>query len=266
MEFLNYPSPQKAGLALQKGEADAAVLTFSQAMLMRESKEKTKPVLLAQEFQKSSLVLVGRKSDGINKPSDVEGRRVAIFEDMQAQPRAFFKKYDSSVTFVPQPYSVNSFLRGAVAVASARRYDELYSLHAAGIRPGELTIFAFDEHGIRMPEDGLYAGEPLVAKDSATACAFADASMQGWATAAASPEEAFRIVIKQLHEARIPASHMRQKHMLGEVIRLLPPFGKDVKPGKMADGEYSSATALLTETGIIKQTPPYETFVSECAR
>ena len=90
--------------------------------------------------------------------------------------------------------------------------------------------------------------------------------MRGWETAASSPEEAFRIVIKQLHEARIPASHMRQKHMLQEVTRLLPPFGKDAKPGKMASGEYSAAAALLSETGIIKQAPPYESFVSECAR
>lgn len=266
IEFFSYSSPRKAGQALLKGEANAAVLTFSQAQILREEKEKVKPVLLAQAFPRSSLVLVGRKADGINKPSDVEGKTVGIFEDMQVQPRAFFKKYDSNVTFVPQPYSVNPFLRGAVTVTSARRYDELYALQAAGLRMNELTVFVFDDHGIRLPEDGLYAGDSQVLKDTATACAFAEVSMQGWKAALASPEEAFRLVIKQLHEVHVTASHTRQKRMLEGVLKLLPSFGKDVKAGALSAADYAGAAALLAEAGVIKQAPPYETFVSECAR
>ena len=143
---------------LESKQADFANLWLSTAIQRRA--QGARLVNIAQMVQKSALMLVAKKSSGITKPQDLDGKKVGLWDaDYQLQPRALFKKYHVKVNIIPQSYSLNLFLRGGVDAASAMWYNEYHTILNAGMNPDELTTFFFHEHGLNFPEDGIYTLE-----------------------------------------------------------------------------------------------------------
>jgi NitT/TauT family transport system substrate-binding protein len=192
-------SPSSAFLA--EGKADFATMWLSNAIQMRASGHGI--INIGQIMQRSALMLVAKKSRGIHRPEDINGKKVGLWgEDFQIQPRAFFKKYNLHVEVIPQSFSVNLFLRDGVEVASAMWYNEYHTILNAGLNPDELTLFFFHEHGLNFPEDGIYALEKTFIKDPALSCAFVKAIIEGWSYAFDHPDEALDIVLKYMTQAK----------------------------------------------------------------
>jgi NitT/TauT family transport system substrate-binding protein len=246
--------------SLQNGTADFAVLWLSTALEQRDA--GTRLVNVAQIIQRSSLMLIARKSSGIRTPADMQGRKVGLWGgDLALPTRSFFRKYGLHVREIPQSYTVNLFLRGGIDVASAMWYNEYHTILNSGINPEELQLFFLNEHGITFPEDGLYTLEDTYRADPARADAFAKASLEGWRYAFDHPEETLDIVIRHMMEAKIPANRAHQKWMLERMRDLILPQEKNGEMGRLKPADYAAVGATLRANGVIRSVPGLNAFI-----
>jgi len=249
---------------LEKGKADFATMWLSTAIQKRS--KGVKLINIGQIIQRSALILVAKKSTGIHKPEDINGKKVGLWGDeFQIQPNAFFKKYDLKVKVIPQSFSVNLFLRDGVDVASAMWYNEYHTIINSGINPEELITFFFYDHGLNFPEDGIYALENNFKKDPSLSCAFVKASIEGWQYAFAHPDEALDIVLKYMTIAKIPANRAHQKWMLEKTKDLISPQDNKTFIGILLKADFLRVAKELKENGFIKEIPEFESFCRECS-
>ena len=252
----NYPTSEY----LSSGKADFAVLWLTNAIYERAAGVKL--IHLAQIVQKSSMMLVAKKSSGITTPADMNGKKVGLWGDPFAIPfHAFFNKYGLRVHEIQQSYTVNFFLRGGIDVASAMWYNEYHTILNAGLDPDELSIFLLRDYGINLPEDGLYCLEKTLKNDPALTKDFVQASIEGWNYAFAHPDETLDIVIKHMREAKLPASRMHQKWMLEQLREVIKPKGNQGVNGKLMQNDYKAAGQVLLTEGEIRTLPEFNAFM-----
>lgn len=246
---------------LEKGKVDFATMWLSPAIHKRS--QGVKLVNIAQIIQRSALILVAKKSRGIYKPQDMDGKKVSLWrEEFQIQPMAFFKKYKLNVKVIPQSFSVNLFLRDGVDVASAMLYNEYHTILNAGVNPDELTSFFFYEHGLNFPEDGVYTLEKTFKKDPELSCNFAKASTEGWLYAFSHPEETLDIVLNFMFKANVPANRVHQKWMLERMKDVI--LFQGTQNGILQQSDYERVAKELFESGLIKQIPDFKSFFVTC--
>lgn len=249
---------------LEKGKADFANMWLSTAIQKRS--QGLKLVNIGQIIQRSALMLVAKKTKGIHKPEDINGKKVGLWgAEFQIQPKAFFKRYDLKVKVIPQSFSVNLFLRDGVDVASAMWYNEYHSILNSGINPEELTTFFFYDYGLNFPEDGIYTLEKNFKKEPSLSCAFVKASIEGWLYAFAHPDEAMDIILKYMSLAKIPANRMHQKWMLERMKDLISPQDSKTPIGILLKTDFLRVAKELKENGFIKDIPEFESFYRECS-
>ena len=261
VEILSGGPDRPADVLLKKGEADIGTLWLSEAVKKRA--QGVRLVNIAQILQRSALMLVAKKSSGIRKVEDLDGKTVALWESFRLQPLALFKKYNLHVNIVPQAQSVNLFLRGGAAAATVMLYNEYHTIINAGLNPEELTTFFFYDYGLNFPEDGLYMLEKNFKKDPAAAKAFVKATLEGWTYAFANKNEAVEIVLRRMRAARIPANRMHQKWMLEKIQGLIFPEGTATTAGKLAKADYDRVVSELAKAGVGKSAD-YGSFYRDC--
>jgi NitT/TauT family transport system substrate-binding protein len=245
---------------LATGRAQFVTSWLSSALLMRS--KGLRLVNIGQLVQRSSLMLIAKKSTGIVRPSDMEGKKVGLWAgDFEIQPKALFRKHGLRVNAVRQSFSVNLFLRGGVDVASAMWYNEYHTIINGGINPDELNTFFFSEMGLNFPEDGIYVLEDTFRRDPELAHAFVRASLEGWNYAFAHPEEAVDIVLQYAAEAKIPANRAHQRWMLGRMSELILPPGEGTSSmGVLKERDYAFVSGELKAGGFIKDAPAFRDF------
>jgi NitT/TauT family transport system substrate-binding protein len=235
---------------LKKGDADIAILWLSSAM--RQRAEGVNLINIGQIIQRSALMLVAKKSSGIQKPEDLQGRKVSLWEgDLRLQPLAFFRKYGIEVKVVTQSYTVNLFLSGGVDAVSAMWYNEYGTLLDYGLNSEELVTFKFSEHDLNFPEDGIYTLEKYIVDDPQRAAAFLKATIEGWHYAFDNPDEAVDIVLKYMRRAHISANRIHQQWMLARMEDLIVPDGEPEQIGKLKREDYLRVGEELVNGGLI---------------
>lgn len=244
---------------LRSGRADFAVLWLTSAM--QESSRGLKLVNLAQIVQRSSVMLIARKTSGIRTPADMQGKKVGLWRGEMALPsQVFLKKYRLRVREIPQSATVNLFLRGGIDVASAMWYNEYDTIVNSGINPDELQLFLLNDHGVTFPEDGLYVLDKKYRKDPALAKAFVQASLEGWRYAFDHPDETLDLVLRHMKGANIPANRAHQKWMLARMRELLVPDEKSGHMGQLQPADFEAAGAALLGSGVISSVPGFDAF------
>ena len=251
--------------AIEKGDADVASIWLSTAIQKRS--HGVKLVNVGQIVQHSSLMLIAKRSRGIKKPEDLNGKKVGLWgAEFRIQPEAFFRKHRISVTVVPQSYSVNLFLRDGVDAASAMWYNEYHTILNAGVNADELTTFFYSDYGLNFPEDGLYVMEETLKKDPEAVCSFVQASLEGWKYAFDHPDDALNIILKYMVAANVPANKVHQKWMLGRMKDIVyPSDNRGVPPGALGKEDYDRVSRELEEAGLIKDVPDMNGFILRCA-
>ena len=248
---------------LERGLADFGTLTLSQAI--KKKSEGLQLVNIGQIIQKSSLMLVAKKSRGIRTVQDLQGRKIGLWgEEFQIQPRAFFKRHGLDFIPVRQSESVNLFLRGAVEAASATWYNEYHLILNAGLNPEELTLFFFSDYGLNFPEDGLYCLEKTWQRDPALACRFVQASIEGWREAFDHPEEALNVVMKYAREAKVTTNRAHQKWMLLRMKDLIQPRAFRQPMGILPAEAYALVGQTMVGQKMIAVPPAFEDFFKNC--
>lgn len=248
-----------ASQALALGRADFAVLWLTQAL--RNRSKGAALINIGQIVQKTGLIFVARKSGGIISPQDLSGRKVSLWEgDLRLQGEMFIKKYGLDVMKIRQSYTVNLFLAGGVDAAMAMWYNEYHTILNSGIDPEELSVFFLKDHGLNVPEDGIYTLEENYRKDPALSKAFVEASIKGWLYAFDHPEEAVDIVLDRMRSDKIPANREHQRWMLKSLRQLTAPDGDMSKIGILLPEDYAAVSGMLKENGLIDSVTEFGSF------
>lgn len=247
-----------ASTALENGRADFITLWLSSAI---QARTRGVPLVnVAQIVERSSLMLVARRNRGIEKPSDLNGRKIGVWEgDFLLQPQIFFKREHLDVTPVPIASTINLFLRGGVDVTVAMWFNEYHTILNAGLDPSELAAFFFAEHGLDFPEDGIYCLEQTLRRP-AVVNAFVQGSLAGWQYAFEHPDEAIDIVLAAMRAAQLPTNRVHQEWMLARMRDIILTQGSTRPTGLLDPAAYARVADALVESGWIKEAPPYDSF------
>ncbi len=252
VEIINGGPQRSSADYLKEKKADFACLWLVTALNLYN--QGVEVVNLAQIVQRSALMLVAKKSSGIFKPADMEGRKVGLWgSPFEIQPKAFFKQYGLTVKPLQQSYSINLFLRDGVAVASAMWYNEYHSILNAGIDSDELTTFFYHEHGLNYPEDGIYVLKETWQQKPALCRAFVEASLKGWQQAFAEPESALDITMRNLKKEHIITNRIHQKWMLERMRDIILPADEKNRIGQLKEDDFQRVVTGLKKQNLVEK-------------
>lgn len=248
---------------LVKGVIDFAILWLPTGIGMRA--EGTRILNVGQLVQRSSYMLVAKKSRGIHSPQDIDGKRVGLWADRwQVQPKIFFNRFNLQITAIPQNLSLDLFLRDGVDVASATWYNEYHTIINSGYDPQELTVFFFSQYDLNFPEDGIYLMQETLERDPDMCRGFVAATIAGWRHAFDHPQEALKIVMTNLKKAHIPASRSHQRWMLMRMKDLMLDADGGISMGRLREEDYTRVAGAMKDEGTISIIPAYSDFYRDC--
>lgn len=244
---------------LSKRQATFGVQWLSTAI--RGRSDGTPVVNIGQIVQRSSLMLVAKKSSGIRKLTDLDGKNVGCWEgDFRIQPLALFRIHDLTVRLVPMYETVNLFLKGGVSAVAAMWYNEYHTIINSGLNKDELTTFFFADLGLNFPEDGLYCLEETLKERPDVCRRFVDASLKGWVYALEHQDEALNIVMKDVRAAATGTNRAHQRWMLSRMLDLIFPQGDRTGLGKLKKSDYDHVAEVLKDLRLIKSAPDFSEF------
>ncbi|MDD5091013.1 MAG: ABC transporter substrate-binding protein [Candidatus Wallbacteria bacterium] len=219
-------------------------------------------VCLSQILQKSSLMILGKKADGISKVSDLSGRSIGIWLcDFDVLIHEFIRKNRLSMTYVPVLSSVNIFLYGGIDTINALSYNEYHQIINSGFESSDLAVFDFNEFDLSFPEDGIYCLKNTFEQSREVCDKFVKASIEGWSCAFEHPEQAVDIClyyIRNMKGARQPASRAQETWMLNKLKELIQ-VG-DVPVGNLSEEKYRLMGQLLLDQKVIAEVPLFNDF------
>ncbi|WP_138494846.1 ABC transporter substrate-binding protein [Paenibacillus pinistramenti] len=244
------PEQQVAG-----GTADIGIDWV--ASLLTSQEQGMPLVQIAQIFQKSGLVLISKKSAGINSPADLKGKKVGNWMGgNEFEVLALFDKYkldqNKDLKFTKQGFTMDQFLTGEIDAASAMTYNEYQVALESGVAASDMNIIDMNDEGVAMLEDNLFANKDWLAKNKDTAAKFVRASLKGWQDAIAEPEAAIDSVMKVAEEGSTTRDH--QLKMMEEVGKLIQPEGFDSsKLGYTDEAAFKQTADIALQFGVIKK-------------
>ena len=243
---------------LAEKKTDICSAWLSSALQLRD--KNVKLINIGQLIQRSALMLVTKKGNGINSIRDMQGKKVATWQkDFQIQPLALFKKFGVDVTFYPLSETQNIFIRDVVDVTSIMLYNEYHLLLNCGYDEKDLQLFSFPDFGLNFPEDGIYVLEEYYEKHKAACREFVAATLEGWLFALTHQDETIQLVMRYLKNAKYAANEMHQRWMLQQMEKLFQPIsGGSI--GELKKQDYLNVVKTLKESGYIKQTILFEDF------
>ncbi|MEM9524202.1 MAG: ABC transporter substrate-binding protein [Pseudomonadota bacterium] len=193
------------------------------------AREKGLPVVnIAQPFKSSGLTLTCWKDTGITAPEDFRGKTIGVwffgneypFLSWMGQEGIPTDGGENGVTVLKQGFNVDPLLQRQADCISTMTYNEYWQVIDAGVDPGELVTFKYEDQGVATLEDGIYTLEanledPVMVDRLVR---FVRASMKGWKYAEAHPDEAAEIVLDNDETGAQTEKH--QKRMMGEIAKL----------------------------------------------
>jgi NitT/TauT family transport system substrate-binding protein len=210
-------------------------------------------VHMAQIFQKSGLLLVSKKTAGINTPADLKGKKVANwFGGNEYEIYALLEKNmldkEKDLSLVQQDFTMNQLLKGEVDAASAMTYNEYGLLLESGLKDSDLSVIDMNNESVAMLEDCLFVKSDWITSHEDLFVRFLRASIKGWADACSDPEAAGKIV----YEADKSVSLEHQVYMAKEVAKLTAPEGFDpANIGKTDMAAIKQTTDLAFKYGLL---------------
>lgn len=235
---------------LRKGQVDVI-----SSFLIDGLKEKAKglPIVhLGQLSQHSALMMVTKKSGGIDEIKKLNGKKLGIwssgFDDI---PKAFIKRNNYKIELVPILNTINLFLLDGVDALTVMYYNEYDQIINSGINEDELNTFYFADYGFDIPEDALFCNEQTYNQNKEKLKRFVQATLKGWEYAASNKEYAIDLVIKEMKKAHIASNKTHQAWMLDKVIESISPGNKNVKKGQLLEQDFHSALNVINASGIV---------------
>ncbi len=216
--------------------------------------------LIAQTSRKSALTIAGLKSRGIRQLSDLNNKKIAIWQaGFRELPQAFLTKYGLNSKFVPVQSTVNLFLLGGVDAQVVMDYNELNSIIFSGVKEEDLTLFRIAEYGLNVPEDGIYCDAGFLEKNRDVCEKFVKATMEGWIEAFNNKEETVNYCVKLKRKNGLQANFAHQMRMLKVMEAVIQPEGNKLNV-TLDPNSFKVAIQVLKDAGNIKGKIKYENF------
>ena len=247
---------------LKEGRTQFVTLFLTGALAFRSPELPL--VNVGQIVNRGNVLIVAKKKSRILKVEDLNGRRMSLWGDhFSGAYKQLFGARKVWPVVVPQFFSVELFLRGAVDACSAMSYNEYQRILQAGWRPEELTVISLRDQGCDFPEDGIYCLESTWKKDPGLCRDLLEASLEGWRYAAAHPDEAVALLEAEADKAGYTVNSMLLRRMLLTILPSIFPSGKDRwTPGRLSREDYERTVSMMAEVYLLPGDPvPYETFV-----
>ncbi|MFD2239302.1 ABC transporter substrate-binding protein [Aureimonas populi] len=152
-----------------------------------------------------------------------------------------------TVDMQPQQVSMTPFVDGEVDVATATRYNELYTVNTR-LGAENVRLFVPEDFGVSFPRDTLIVSERTLADDPELVAGFLRASIRGWQDAFADPEGAIDTIM-----AVAPTLDRAHQEFMLEEVRELMTAGQAGEDGLFAidPAAIGSAHDLLVEYGVL---------------
>lgn len=180
-------------------------------------------VSVLQVQQMNGLLLLAKKDSGIRTPADFKGKTVGVWlGNWEAQFDALIAKENidpNDFTLVSQGFSMDSFIKGDLDVASAMIYNEYYAVLESGIRADEVTVIDYADYGLDFPGDVLFTSSKIIQDNPDLVQKMVRASLKGWEYSIQHPEEAADIVMKYDTSGVLNRAH--QISMMNELAKLV---------------------------------------------
>lgn len=244
--------------ALVDKKTEFASMFLSKALRARDQGNQL--INLAQLSQKSSFLLVAKKSSGIEKIQDMNNRKFGIWTSDFTEPTMIFlNKHKIKPIFVPVSWTTNVLANDVVDIMNMMVYNEYDIFVNTGYEPEELTIFPLSDYGVNIPEDGIYCLAEYYQQNQAICHDFAEASLQGWIYALNNEEETLSIVLDYLKRYHLPSNIPHQRLMLQKIKEAV--LYKPEQFGKLTEEDYNSSASMMITNKIISSYVPYVKFI-----
>jgi NitT/TauT family transport system substrate-binding protein len=235
------------------GQADFGIDWVASFLAFRD---KGLPLVdISQVYQSSGLMLISKKSAGISKPEDLKGRSIGVwyggneFEFLALMDKLGYDP-DKDLNVIKQGFTMDPFLAGQMEAASAMTYNEYQVVLESGVKPEDLNVLRYNDEGVGMLEDNLFATETMVTTKPDLVQRFVRASLKGWQTAIDDQKFAVDTVMKHAEQGSTTADH--QTRMMSEVAKLVVPQGmsKD-QIGVMDAGRFKTTADIALKFHVI---------------
>ncbi len=246
--MIQHPTANTNAVQMLKNGTSDVVSSFLMDGISQRM-QGTPVVNIAQLSQHSSMMIVAKKSSGVDSFSKLDNKSLAIWSSgFDKLPKALINKHDIDVQFVPILNTINLFLVDGVDAMAVMYYNEYDQIINSGINNDELyTYFLRDYEGYDIPEDGIYCLESTYNKRKADLQKFVKATMRGWDYAAENKENTLDLVVEKMNRAHLPNNRAHQRWMLNKVLELLDPGNKNVTKGHLLEQDFHDATKVILE-------------------
>lgn len=242
---------------LQSGKTDITQLFLITAMT--RDAENRNLVNLAQISQKSALMLVGKKDQGIRSQKDMNGRSLGLWRsDFRDLSLIYLKQNKLNMDIVNVDFTINLFLNNAIDMINVMRYNEYHRILQAGIDPDDLFTINFSEEGLNIIEDGLYCTRAYYNRYPEQCKRFAEATLDGWVYAINHQEETLETVLNIMRRHHIPANKPHQAWMLQEMRNVF--MARPSEIGILRKTDFELVKNLLIEQNNPVTPQSYESF------
>jgi NitT/TauT family transport system substrate-binding protein len=205
-------------------------------------------VAVAVIYRRNPFVLFSLAKSGLKTPADYIGKKVGVKiggnEELIYRAVLAKAKIDKSqLTEIPVKFDMTPLLTGDIDVWPGYLINEVLAAKEKGF---DVNIVYPSDYGIDLYADTLFTTEAMLKEKPDVVRNFVAATLKGWNTAIAAPEEAAKITVKY-------GDKLNYEHELAMVkasVPLLKPDGKPV--GYMDQAGWSSAQQLLLAAGFQK--------------
>jgi NitT/TauT family transport system substrate-binding protein len=226
------------------GQADFGVDWVASFLAFRD---KGLPIVdIAQIYQSSGLMLVSKKTANITSAQALKGRNVGVwyggneFEFLALMDKLHYDP-DKDLNVIKQGFTMDPFLAGQMEAASAMTYNEYQIVLESGVNADDLNVLRYNDEGVGMLEDNLFATEDMVANKPDLVQRFVRASLKGWQAAIDDQPGAVATVMKYVEPGSTTADH--QGRMMSEVAKLIMPPGVSADQLGVMDANRFATTA-----------------------
>ncbi len=207
-------------------------------------------VACAAIFQHSPYVIMSRSDRGIQRPSDLVGKKVMLAE---GQGMAQFAGMLASegidpdrVEIVPHNWHLEDLVEGRVDAIAAYATDEPARLSARGI---ETHLLRGSDYGVDFYGDVLFTRQSVVEEHPARTAAFIRASLKGWKFAMKNPGKVADVI---LSVDGVKQRGITRDMLLDEAREMGPYIQPDfIELGHMNPSRWQQIAAVFEQTGMV---------------
>jgi len=205
-------------------------------------------VALAVIFRRNPFVLFSLAKSGIKAPADYVGKNIGvkIGGNEELIYRAILAKAGVNKTKlneIPVKFDITPLLAGTVDVWPGYLINEVLAAREKGF---DVNIVSPPDYGIDLYADTLFTTEKMLKDKPDVVRKFMSATLKGWNSAIAAPEEAAQITVKY-------GAKLNYDHELGMMKASLPLLQPDAQPvGWMDAANWSATQKLLLDAGFQK--------------